>query len=105
MELEFVIGRDNSQKIKLSDTSTGKWATSNLTTLSRAILQVGELVIDSNINPEAFDLDDDDGTITLRIGMIEGLSEGIYNSHLIIYRATETNGIKWQSDFKVRIHG
>ena len=102
-ELEFIIGRDNAQKIRLSDTSTGSWLVADLSDLTRVILVIGELSIDSDEYPTAFVLDDNDGTITFKIGAVPGLIEGIFHSHLIIYRPAEPNGIQWKPEFKVRI--
>lgn len=103
IELEFVINRDNAQKIKLSDNSSGSWTTADLSDLSRAILVIGELEIDSSVSASAFVLDDNDGTITIKIGAVEGLIPGIFDSHLIIYRTAEPNGIRWKPSFKIRV--
>lgn len=103
VELEFVIGRDNSQKIRLSDNSSGSWLTSDLQDLHRAILYISDMKIDSDEYPDAFTLDDNDGTITFKIGNVEGLVKGVYDSYLIIYRIAEPNGLRWKPNFKVRI--
>jgi len=102
-ELEFTIGRDNTQKIKMSDTSSGSWAVADLSELTRAILVLEDFEIDSDVNPTAFVLGDDDGTITLKLGHVTGLSEGLFDSHLIIFRPIEPNGLSWKPSFKVRI--
>jgi len=103
IQLDFAIDRDNIQKVRLTDNSTGSWITSDLVDLSRAILTVGELVIDSSIVPTAFILDADDGTITFKIGAVPGLIPGIFDASLVIYRISEPNGLRWKPDFKIRI--
>ena len=103
IELEFTVDRDNTQKIKLSDNASGSWQISTLDTLSRVILVMDGFSIDSNDHPTAFTLDADDGTITFKLGIVPNLPEGIFDSHLIIYRNTEPNGLKWSSTFKTRI--
>ena len=102
-ELEFVIGRNNAQKIKLSDTESGSWTLTDLSGLTRVILTLNDFEIDSTTNPTAFVLDNNDGTITFKIGLVEGLSEGVFDSYLTIFRPTEPNGLRWKPSLKIRI--
>jgi hypothetical protein len=105
MTFEFPIGKDNAQKMKLTDTSTGSWATSDLLDVTRAVVTLGDFTVDSDDYPTAFILDSNDGTITLKFGMVDELQEpGVYNdARITIYQTENVNGIQWSPSFVIKM--
>ncbi len=103
MTLTFAIGKENVQKIKLSDNSTGVFAPADLSTVTRVVMELGEVVIDSDIITDAFDLSANNGTITIKILNVPDLQEGTYDASVTIYKPTAPAGIQWMPSFKVKL--
>jgi len=105
MTLEFIIGKDNSQKIRLRDTSSGSWNDTNTTAVNRMSLSFGNVLADTIDNPAYFDYSANDGTVEINIGSHPNLVEGVYNdAELTVYSPDHPNGILWLPKFTVKVH-
>jgi hypothetical protein len=101
MTLNFYIGKDNSQVVKLSDDSSGVMAPSVLNAVTDIILEVGELTINE---AQYFSIDAVNSEITITIGAHPNLVVGVYDANLTLIDPTNPNGIQWNPCFKVKVH-
>lgn len=95
---EYVyLGRDNT--IDLSLTENGV-ALTDLTPVTRMILNLNDVVVDSDIEIDAFDWTT--GTLILSLGnLITPLIAGSYSGQLITYDIQNPNGIVWITDMRI----
>ena len=103
MKLKIIIGKDNKQIIKLFDDSTGSMNAANLDALSRVVLKIGEILIDSDTNVSYFDWSANDGSIVIDIGNAPNLIPGVFNSSITVYDASNPDGIQWFPIFKIEV--
>jgi len=68
--------------------------------ITRCQLQVKTTLIDSDVNPEFFDLTQDDRLI-LTLGRA-GLAKGVYTASLYVFDVNSTNGLFW-GDFSLTV--
>lgn len=87
-------GRSNAIDLLLQDDSSGTLAASDLSAVSRFLLIVGSTTLDSAVNPAYFDASAGGGVLSLKLGGA-GLATGRYTATLVLYDATNTDGIEW----------
>jgi hypothetical protein len=87
------LGRDNTVDLLLKADGSAQ----DLSGVTRMVLVVGETEIDSDLSPDAFDWDTGTtGKVVLALGD-ESLSEGTYTAWLVVYDASNPDGIVWGS--------
>ena len=91
MEVVY-LGRDNTIDLKLLADGVAV----DLAPVTRMVLMIETTVIDSTTTPSAFDWDTGvTGKIILFLGNTDGLPPGKYKSTLIVYDASNPNGLVW----------
>lgn len=93
------IGRDNEIGLILNARSpTSSDATAqDITAVTRMQLLVGDLLIDSQSLPSAFDWSTNgtEGQVDISIGSVNGLKAGTFKARLTVYDAAHLNGRIW----------
>ena len=97
MSIEIIYNdRDNRNDLLLSDDSSGTMTVSDLTNVTRILLQIGGVTLDSDTDPGYFDwaTDGAEGKLYLTLGDAS-LVEGHFLGSLIIFDPTHTDGLFW----------
>jgi len=100
------IGRDNEISIllKAREVDSADATEQDISASTRMTLKVGNLTIDSNTYPSAFDwaTDGASGILYLDIGSVAGLKKGLFRARLTIYDLTYPNGWVWD-EFMLKV--
>jgi hypothetical protein len=91
------LGRDNTIDLQLL--VDGQPA--DLLNTTRMTLEIGDTLVDSDLSPSAFDWQQGNGKLVLKLGG-ENLTPGTYMATLTVYNETAPNGIVWGS-FPVQV--
>ena len=92
------LGRDNS--IDLLFMVDGNVA--DISGAERVTIEFGDVTVDSDTSPDAFDWSDgEDGILYLTLGE-ESIPVGSYNALIVIYDTIFTDGVVWD-DFRCRV--
>lgn len=85
------IGRDNTVTLQLTDDGVAQ----DLSSATKFEVTINGVSVNSVDTPAAFDLSDAvNGNITLAFGG-QALTEGTYNIRVVVFDATNTDGIVW----------
>lgn len=94
------IGRDNAILLQLEDNTSGVLANSDLTSATKVELVVdGTDVYDSTNDPTVVAFTTG-GLLTLKLGLAL-LEPDNYSVEIVVYDATNTNGVTWQPKLHV----
>jgi len=104
MQLNFAIGKNNTQIIRFKDDTSGQMAVTDLSSVSRFVWEIGEnTVIDSDTYPTCFDATLGDGKLELNITGVPDLLVGSFRSYITLYDPSNPNGVTWLPSFKVKL--
>ena len=68
--------------------------------ITRVVLRFGPYCIDSDVAGDPISYAD--GRVTLQLGLVPGLEQGVYTARMTVYDAANPEGLAW-GEFRVRV--